>query len=51
MEVILLGDNIDAARPGDEVIITGIYLNRYDYGLNIKHGFPLMKTNIEANYI
>ena len=50
-EVILLGDNIDVARPGDEVEITGIYTNRLDYELNIKHGFPIFQTSIEANYI
>ena len=50
-DVILLGDNIDAARPGDEVEITGIYTNRYDYALNLKHGFPIFATIIEANYV
>ena len=35
-DVVLLGDNIDVARPGDEVEITGIYTNRYDYQLNVK---------------
>jgi len=39
--VILLADNIDVARPGDEVEITGIYTHRFDYGLNVKHGFPI----------
>lgn len=50
-DVILLGDNIDVARPGDEVEITGIYTNRYDFGLNVKHGFPIFSTIIEANYV
>ncbi len=50
-DVILLGDNIDVARPGDEVEITGIYTNRYDYALNVKHGFPIFSTVIEANYV
>ena len=50
-DIILLGDNIDSARPGDEVQITGIYTHRYDYGLNVKHGFPLFHTLIEANNI
>ena len=49
--MILLGDNIDIARPGDEVEITGIYTNRYDYQLNVKHGFPIFFTVIEANYV
>lgn len=50
-DVVLLGDNIDSVRPGDEVDITGIFTNRYDYTLNVKHGFPLFWTIIEANYI
>ena len=50
-DIILLGDNIDVARPGDEVEITGIYTNRYDYYLNVKHGFPIFSTVIEANYV
>lgn len=50
-EVILLGDNIDVCRPGDEVQVTGIYTYRYDYILNVKHGFPLFATMIEANYV
>ena len=40
-DVVLLGDNIDACRPGDEVTITGVYTHRYDYALNVKHGFPI----------
>jgi len=47
----LLGDQIDVARPGDEVEVTGIYMHRYDYALNVKHGFPLFFTIIESNYI
>ena len=47
----MTGDNIDACRPGDEVTIVGIYNFRYDYALNVKHGFPLFNTVIEANNI
>lgn len=50
-DVILLGDNIDTARPGDEVEISGVYTNRFDYALNVKHGFPIFYTLIECNYI
>jgi len=50
-EVILLGDNIDMARPGDEVEVTGIYTSRFEYNLNVKHGFPVFSTVIEANYV
>ncbi|CAD8203713.1 unnamed protein product [Paramecium octaurelia] len=50
-EVIVLGDQIDIARPGDEIEVTGVYTQRYDYALNVKHGFPLYSTIIESNYI
>ena len=48
-DVVLLGDNIDGARPGEEVEIVGIYKNEHDYLMNMKHGFPVFKTLIEAN--
>lgn len=48
---MIIGDQIDIARPGDEVEVTGVYTQRYDYALNIKHGFPLYSTIIESNYI
>ena len=48
-EVIVLHDLVDTARPGDEVEITGIYTNKYDYTANVKHGFPVFQTIVEAN--
>jgi DNA replication licensing factor MCM2 len=33
------------------VEITGIYINRFDYFSNLKHGFPVFSTIIEANFI
>ena len=50
-EVYLLNDLVDSARPGDEVEITGVYINRFDYFSNVKHGFPVFTTIIEANYV
>ena len=61
-EVILLWDLIDSAKPGEEVEITGyvsvihstnfrIYRNSFDASLNIKNGFPVFKTVIEANVL
>ncbi len=50
-EVFLLNDLVDCARPGDEVEITGIFINRFDYFSNIKHGFPVFTTIIEANNV
>jgi DNA replication licensing factor MCM2 len=48
-ECIVFHDQVDAARPGDEVEITGIYKNRYDYISNQKHGFPVFQTVVEVN--
>jgi len=50
-EVFILNDLVDKARPGDEVEITGIFMNKFDYGNNIKHGFPVFSTIIEANNV
>lgn len=50
-EVFVLHDLVDAARPGDEVEVTGIYINRFEYMSNVKHGFPVFSTIIEANNI
>ena len=50
-EVYILNDLVDSARPGDEVEITGIFMNKFEYGANIKHGFPVFSTVIEANNV
>ncbi|BGP19488.1 hypothetical protein JCM10213_006308 [Rhodosporidiobolus nylandii] len=50
-EVILLWDLIDSAKPGDEIEVTGIYRNNFDTSLNVKNGFPVFSTVLEANHI
>ncbi|BGP10848.1 MCM DNA helicase complex subunit [Rhodotorula toruloides] len=50
-EVILLWDLIDSAKPGDEIEVTGIYRNNFDTSLNVKNGFPVFSTVIEANHV
>lgn len=50
-EVILLSDLVDIAKPGEEIEVTGIYKNNYDGNLNVKTGFPVFATIIEANSI
>lgn len=50
-EVVLLGDLIDCARPGDEVEVTGVYRNNFSFSLNNMNGFPVFATIIEANHI
>ncbi|GFR20066.1 DNA replication licensing factor MCM2 [Trichonephila clavata] len=47
-EVLLYYDLIDCAKPGEEVEITGIYKNNFNVALNIKNGFPVFFTVIEA---
>lgn len=44
-------DLIDAARPGDEIVLTGIYTHTFDSTLNKKSGFPVFTTQIEANSV
>eukprot|EP00891_Asterochloris_glomerata_P007038 jgi/Astpho2/7038/fgenesh1_pm.00107_%23_26_t len=50
-EVILLHDLIDKARPGEEVDVTAIYTNTYDAGLNVRNGFPVFSTSMEAQWV
>jgi DNA replication licensing factor MCM2 len=51
-DIILLGDLIDIARPGEEVEITGIYCHNQQFMLTKKStGFPVFATIIEANSI
>lgn len=50
-EILVYGDNVDVARPGDEVEIVGIFDNKYDCMLNAKQGFPLFSTMIEVIHI
>ncbi|KAJ1924247.1 MCM DNA helicase complex subunit [Tieghemiomyces parasiticus] len=50
-DVIVLWDLIDAAKPGEEVEVTGIYRNNFDAALNTTNGFPVFSTVIEANHI
>ncbi len=47
-DVILLGDLIDCARPGEQVEVTGVYTNNLDTNLNNKNGFPVFATVIEV---
>ena len=50
-DVILVGDLIDKARPGEEIEVTGIYMNTYDIRMNAMQGFPVFSTVIEANFL
>jgi DNA replication licensing factor MCM2 len=52
-DIILLGDLIDIARPGEDVEVTGIYTHAQHQGAIGKKlsGFPVFNTVIEANSI
>jgi DNA replication licensing factor MCM2 len=50
-EVLVTNDLIDAARPGEEVEVTGVYEHSYDSGMTLKSGFPVFNTFITANHI
>lgn len=50
-EVILLWDLIDKAKPGEEIEVTGTYLNNFDAQLNNRNGFPVFATILEANNV
>jgi DNA replication licensing factor MCM2 len=50
-DVVLLGDLIDIARPGDEVEVTGIYMHTQTQLSRKSNGFPVFSTIIEANYV
>lgn len=47
-DVLLYFDLIDTVKPGDEVDITGVYKNNFSISLNIKNGFPVFSTMIDA---
>ncbi len=51
-DVVLLGDLIDIARPGEEIDVIGIYTHSEKPSrLREKGGFPVYSTVIEANCI
>ena len=51
LEVVLTNDIIDAAKPGEEVDITGVYQNSFDPTLNHRQGFPVFTTILHANNV
>eukprot|EP01064_Diplonema_japonicum_P019981 TRINITY_DN2894_c0_g1_i3.p1 TRINITY_DN2894_c0_g1~~TRINITY_DN2894_c0_g1_i3.p1 ORF type:complete len:913 (+),score=187.04 TRINITY_DN2894_c0_g1_i3:50-2740(+) len=51
IEVVLVDDLVDIARPGDEIQVTGIFRNHFDPLLNHKQGFPVFTTILEANSV
>eukprot|EP00866_Antonospora_locustae_P001824 jgi/Antlo1/1824/957 len=47
-EIVCYFDLIDKAKPGDEVEVVGIYKNIFSLSLNVRNGFPVFSTVIEA---
>ncbi|KAL8273445.1 hypothetical protein Esti_002632 [Eimeria stiedai] len=50
-ELLLTGDTVDSAKPGDTVEVLGVYRTKLDVALNIKTGFPVLGTEILVNNI
>ncbi|CAB9515972.1 licensing factor MCM2 [Seminavis robusta] len=50
-EVVFADDLIDSARPGEEVVVTGIYEQKFDAGLTFQSGFPVFSTFLTANHV
>ena len=50
-EVVLLNDLVDSVKPGDEVELTGVYISRFDYSMNVRYAFPVFHTHIEAVHL
>ena len=50
-DVVLLGDLIDSAKPGEEIEVTGIYAHSQMDVSRDRSGFPVFSTVIEANFV
>merc|ERR1740139_98459 len=50
-EIVLTGDMVDSVRPGDELVLTGVYKCLYDAATNARTCFPVFKTEINAVHV
>jgi len=50
-EIVLTGDMVDTVRPGDELVLTGVYKCLYDAATNARTCFPVFKTEINAVHV
>jgi len=50
-EVLLTNDLVDSVKPGDEVELTGIFVSKFDYSMNVRYAFPVFQTFIEAVHL
>jgi len=50
-EVVVSGDQVDTIRPGDEILLTGIYKCLYDAATNARTCFPVFRTEIDSVHV
>ena len=50
-EVLLTNDLVDTVKPGDEVELTGIFISKFDFSMNVRYAFPVFQTYIEAVHL
>ena len=50
-EVLLTNDLVDTVRPGDEVELTGIFISKFDFSMNVRYAFQVFQTFIEAVHL
>merc|ERR1711920_1220583 len=50
-DIVLTGDMVDSVRPGDELVLTGVYKCLYDAATNARTCFPVFRTEINAVHV
>jgi DNA replication licensing factor MCM2 len=50
-DVMLLNDLVDAVRPGEAVVVTGVYEHSFEPRENARAGFPVYSTVVTANHV
>ncbi|OEH76014.1 DNA replication licensing factor mcm2 [Cyclospora cayetanensis] len=50
-ELLLTGELVESAKPGETIEVLGVYRTKLDTALNVRAGFPVLRTEICANSI
>lgn len=50
-EAVLMGEFVDAVKPGDLVTVTGTYVAEYSVEQLVQTCYPVFKTELHVNYI
>merc|ERR1711920_1034804 len=50
-DIVLTGDMVDSVRPGDELVLTGVYKCLYDAAINARTCFPVFRTEVQAIHV